>query len=203
MTLTYAWRLVTRNARRSATYLFGLALAVGLFSGILFFLDATARQMTTTAIAPVKLDLVAHVTKPDVNIVPMIPILAAQRSVSAAEPVYAADFSSAQKLGATQASPAGRMFAVSPSYFKTFDILQISEGKFDPSGVMVSEAMAIAQNLKVGDTLQLTFSGVNKPISLPVTGILNLDNADALFATATEAENALVSDVVLVDAAWF
>ncbi len=203
MTLTYAWRLVTRNARRSATYLFGLALAVGLFAGILFFVDATARQMTTTAIAPVKLDLVAHATKPDINIAPMIPILAAQRSVSAAEPVYAADFSSAQKLGAAQASPAGRMFAVSPSYFKTFDILQISEGKFDPSGVMVSEAMAIAQNLKVGDTLQLTFSGVNKPISLPVTGILNLDNADALFATATEAENALVSDVVLVDAAWF
>lgn len=203
MTLTYAWRLVTRNARRSATYLFGLALAVGLFAGILFFVDATARQMTATAIAPVKLDLVAHATKPDVNIAPMIPVLAAQRSVSAAEPVYAADFASAQKLGAAQVSPAGRMFAVSPSYFKTFDILQISEGKFDPAGVMVSEAMAIAQNLKVGDSLQLSFSGIDKPIVLPVTGILNLDNADALFATATEAENALVSDVVLVDSGWF
>lgn len=203
MTLTYAWRLVTRNARRSATYIFGLALAVGLFAGILFFVDATARQMTATTIAPVKLDIVAHATKPDVNIAAMIPTLADLRGVSAAEPVTAADFASVQKVGGTQSSPAGRIFAISPSYFQTFDVLQISEGKFDPSGVMVSEAMAIAQNLKVGDSLQITFSGVGKPIIMPVTGILNLDNADALFATTTEAENALVADVMLVDSEWF
>jgi putative ABC transport system permease protein len=203
MTLIYAWRLVTRNLRRTATYLFGLALAVGLFAGILFFVDATARQMTATAIAPVKLDIIAHATKPDVDIASMIPTLAFQRSISAAEPVFAADFISAQKVGSARTSPAGRMFAISASYFQTFDVLQISEGKFDPTGVMVSEAMAIAQNLKVGDSLQLTFSGVEKPIVLSVTGILNLDNADALFTTAVEAENALVSDVVLVDSVWF
>jgi putative ABC transport system permease protein len=57
--------------------------------------------------------------------------------------------------------------------------------------------------LKVGDQLQLTFSGVDSPVVLPITGILNLDNAEALFATTTEAENALVSDVVLVDGTWF
>ena len=77
--LAYAWRLVTRNPRRSATYLFGLALAVGLFAGILFFVDATTRQMTATALAPVKLDLVAHATKPDVNVADMVPTLSAQR----------------------------------------------------------------------------------------------------------------------------
>ena len=203
MTLTYAWRLVTRNARRSATYLFGLALAVGLFSGILFFVDATARQMTATAIAPVKLDIVAHTTSPSADIASMLPTIQAQHSVSGAEPVYAADFSAAQKVGGTQVSPTGRMFAVSSSYFQTFDLLQVSEGKFDSTGVMISEAMAISQNLKVGDSLQLTFSGVTKPVVLPVTGILNLDNADALFTTATEGENALVSDVVLVDSGWF
>lgn len=203
MTLTYAWKLVTRNPRRTAAYLFGLALAVGLFAGILFFVDATARKMTTTAIAPVKLDIVAHATQPDVAIVEMTPTIATQRGVSAAEPIFAADFAAAQKVDAAQASPAGRMFAVSPSYFQTFDILQVSEGKFDPSGVMVSEAMSISQNLKVGDQLQLTFSGVDQPVILPITGILNLDNADALFATATEAENAIVSDVVLVNSAWF
>lgn len=43
MTLQYAFRPVTRNPRRTFTYLFGLALAVGLFAGILFFVDATAR----------------------------------------------------------------------------------------------------------------------------------------------------------------
>jgi len=203
MTLIYAWRLVRRNLRRTATYLFGLTLAVGLFSGIMFFVDATARQMTATAIAPVKLDMIAHATKPEVNVTGMISTITALRGVSAAEPVYAADFASAQKAGRTQATPSGRMFAISASYFQTFDIIQISEGQFDPSGAMVSEAMAIAQNLKVGDQIHLTFSGIEKPVVLPVTGIANLDNAEALFATATEAENALVSDVVLMDNAWF
>jgi len=203
MIFSYAWKLVTRNSRRTFTYLFGLALAVGLFSGILFFVDVTARQMTTTAIAPVKIDIIAHGTKPDVNITDAAPTIAVERGVSAAEPVYAADFSSAIKLNGSQPSPAGRMFAIQPSYLQTFDVLQISEGKLDSSGALISEAMAIAQNIKVGDSIQLTFGGVSNPVSLPVTGIINMDNADALFATATEAENAIVSDVVIVDQSWF
>jgi len=203
MIFSYAWKLVTRNPRRTFTYLFGLALAVGLFSGILFFVDATARQMTATAIAPVKIDIIAHGTKPDVNIANAAPTIATGRGVSAAEPVYAADFTSAVKLNGNQPSPAGRMFAIQPSYLQTFDILQISKGKFDSSGALISEAMAIAQNIKVGDSIQLTFNGVGNPVSLPVTGIINMDNADALFATATEAENAIVSDVVIVDQSWF
>lgn len=203
MTLSYAWKLVTRNPRRTLTYLFGLALAVGLFAGILFFVDVTARQMTATAIAPVKIDIIAHGTKPDVNITEAAPTIATQRGVSAAEPVYAADFASAVKANGEHPSPAGRMFAIQPSYLQTFDVLQISSGAFDPSGAVISEAMAIAQNIQIGDSIQLSFNGVNQPVTLPVTGIANLDNADALFATATEAENAIVSDVVIVDQAWF
>ena len=203
MTVAYAWRLVARNPRRTATYLFGLALAVGLFAGILFFVDATTRQMTFVALAPVRLDLVAHATKPDVDVKAMLPTWRAQRGVTAAEPVTVADFVSAQKVGAAQGSPAGRLFAVAPSYFQSFDLLQMNEGQFSPAGVTVCEAMATAQNLKVGDVLQLTFAGVAQPVQLPITGIVNLSNADALFATATEAENAVVADVVFVDSGWF
>ena len=203
MTLQYAWRLVTRNFRRTMTYLIGLALAVGLFAGILFFVDTTTRQMTDLALAPVKLDMVVHATTPDVNVAQATPVIVNQQGILAAETVYSADFASAVKADGTQASPSGRMFAISPSYLNTFNILQISSGSMDPNGVMVSEAMAISLNLKVGDTVQFTFSGINQPISLPVSGIINLDNADVLFATATEAENSIVSDVVFVDNSWF
>jgi len=203
MILSYAWKLVTRNPRRTLTYLFGLALAVGLFSGILFFVDVTARQMTATAIAPVLIDIIAHGTTPDVNITDAAPTIGIERGVSAAEPVYAADFTSAIKLNGDHPSPAGRMFAIQPSYLQTFDVLQISEGKLDPSGALVSEAMAIAQNIKVGDSIQLTFGGVSNPVSLPVTGIINMDNASVLFGTAIEIENVIVSDVVIVDQSWF
>jgi len=200
---TYAWKLVTRNGRRTGTYLFGLALAVGLFAGILFFVDATARQMTTTALAPVTLDIIAHATKPDVNVIPIAAAEAQQRGISAAAPVIVADFASAQKLGASQKSPAGRLFALQPDYLQRFELLQVSSGSFAPQGVMVSEAMATAQQLQLGDQFQLTFTGVPTPVTLPITGIVNMDRADALFATAAEAENALVADVVFVDQRWF
>jgi putative ABC transport system permease protein len=201
--LSYAWKLVTRNPRRTLTYLFGLALAVGLFAGILFFVDAITREMTATAIAPVKLDLVAHATSPIVNITDMLPTLSSLHGVNAVEPISVADFASAQKVGRGQASPAGRMFAISSSYFQTFDLLQVSVGQLSPSGVMVSEAMAIAQNLKLGDNLQLSFAGIDHPVVLPVSGIINLDSADALFTTNVENENAVVADVVFVDFGWF
>lgn len=203
MTFQYAWRLVTRNPARSTAYLFGLALAVGLFAGILFFVDATAREMTATALAPVKLDIVAHGTKPDVNVASTITQIEAQRGVRLAEPVIAADFTSAVKVGGLQPSPSGRMFALQPSYFQRLDLLQISEGKFAASGMMVSEAMAIAQGLRVGDRVQVSFSPISKTLELPVTGIVNMDNGEALFSTANEAENAILADVVFVDMSWF
>src|SRR5215213_10538465 len=203
MAIRYAWKLITRNPRRTATYLFGLALAVGLFAGILFFVDATSREMTATAIAPVRLDIIVHATKPDVIVTDMLEPIRAQRGISAAEPLAAADFASAQKVGDKQISPSGRMFVIDPSYFQTFDILQISEGKFEPSGLIVSEAMAIARGLKIGNEVQLTFNGIEKPVILPITGVVNMDNADTLFTVASEAENAVVADVVFVDTSWF
>ncbi|MCB0152873.1 MAG: ABC transporter permease, partial [Caldilineaceae bacterium] len=160
-------------------------------------------EMTATAIAPIKLDIIAHATEPTVDVGAAAPVIAQQRGIAGAEPVTAADFNSAVKVGGNHPSPTGRLFAVQPSYFQSFDLLQVSDGKFDPHGVMVSEAMAIAQGIKVGDSLQLTFAGVDQPVTLPVTGIVNLDNADALFTIAAESENALVADVVFVDYAWF
>jgi putative ABC transport system permease protein len=203
MKISYAWKLVTRNLRRTGTYLFGLALAVGLFAGILFFVDVTTRQMTATALAPVQIDLVAHATSADVNMADVIQNFSTQKGITAVEPVTTADFLSAIKMGGTQSSPSGRMFAVSPSYFQNFDILRLSEGSLNPNGVMISEAMAIAQNLKVGDQVQFTFAGIDQAVTLPVSGIVNMDNADALFATATENENAIVADVAFVDINWF
>lgn len=203
MIAVYAWHLVTRNLRRTATTLFGLALAVGLFAGILFFVDVTARQMTTTALAPVTLDIVAHATKPDVDIAPLVGSIASQPGISAASQVIAADFTSAQKPGASRNTPVGRLFAISPAYLQGFDLLQVSSGQFTPDGALISEAMATALMLRPGDQLQLHFTGVGEPVSLPVSGIVSMDSADALFATTTEAENALVSDVVFVDQGWF
>ena len=77
----------------------------------------------------------------------------------------------------------------------------MSAGQLDAHGVVVSEAMAASQNLKLGDSLQLTFAGVDKPVILPVSGIVDLSSADVLFAAA--GENNVVADVVFVHIDWF
>jgi putative ABC transport system permease protein len=62
--LGYVVRDLLRNPRRTLASLAGVALAVGLLSGIAFFVDASSAQMTARAIAPVRVDMQATLTSP-------------------------------------------------------------------------------------------------------------------------------------------
>lgn len=201
-TLIYAGRLVRRTPGRTLTYLFGLALAVGLFATILFFVDASSRRMTSLALAPVQLDMVGHGTAPDLDPSKAAAALAKVNGITAAEPVISADFASATKKGNSVVSPAGRLFGIQSSYLTTFDLLTISQGKFDTAGALISEPLAIAQKIAVGDTIVLTFTGIDHPITLTVSGLLDTTHADALFA-ASEAANTVIANLVFVDIGWF
>jgi putative ABC transport system permease protein len=53
----YVWRELTRNPRRAAASLAGIVLGVGLFAGVLFFVDGSRASMTQRAIAPLALDM--------------------------------------------------------------------------------------------------------------------------------------------------
>ena len=55
--LRYVWRDLVRNPRRTLASLVGVALGVGLFSGVLFFIDGSGATMTKRAIAPLALDM--------------------------------------------------------------------------------------------------------------------------------------------------
>ena len=54
---SYVRRDLLRNPRRTLTSLVGVALGVGLFSGVLFFVDASVAAMTQRAVAPLTLDM--------------------------------------------------------------------------------------------------------------------------------------------------
>lgn len=56
MELRYVLRELTRNPRRSVASLAGIALGVGLFSSILFFVDGSGASMTARALAPLAVD---------------------------------------------------------------------------------------------------------------------------------------------------
>jgi putative ABC transport system permease protein len=62
--LRYTLRDLVRNPRRSLASVLGVALAVGLFSGIVFFVDSSAASMTQRAIAPVTIDMQAGLSQP-------------------------------------------------------------------------------------------------------------------------------------------
>src|SRR3954447_6696609 len=62
--LRYLWREVVRNPRRTLASLVGVTLGVGLFSGVLFFIDGSGASMTKRAIAPLALDMQRVLTSP-------------------------------------------------------------------------------------------------------------------------------------------
>jgi putative ABC transport system permease protein len=62
--LSFSLRDLVRNPRRTLASVVGVALAVGLFSGIVFFVDSSAATMTQRAVAPVAIDMQAGVTSP-------------------------------------------------------------------------------------------------------------------------------------------
>lgn len=55
---------LVRNPRRTLAAVAGVALAVGLFSGIVFFVDSSAATMTQRAVAPVSIDMQAGLASP-------------------------------------------------------------------------------------------------------------------------------------------
>ena len=55
--LRYVRRDLLRNPRRTLAALVGVTLGVGLFSGVLFFIDGSGATMTSARIAPLTLDM--------------------------------------------------------------------------------------------------------------------------------------------------
>ncbi len=53
----YARRDLFRNPRRTLASLVGVVLGIGLFSGVLFFIDGSGASMTKRALAPLALDM--------------------------------------------------------------------------------------------------------------------------------------------------
>src|SRR6266576_2954772 len=62
--LRYAWRELVRNPRRTLASLVGVVLGVGLFTGVLFFIDGSGAAMTQRALAPLTLDMQRVLTNP-------------------------------------------------------------------------------------------------------------------------------------------
>ncbi|GAC1540202.1 MAG: hypothetical protein NVS2B7_12310 [Herpetosiphon sp.] len=199
----YALRSLARSGTRSAAYLIGLSLAVALFSSTLFFIDGSARSMTQRAIAPVVLDFRVRAVDPKVDVTTFITLLQQHAGITAAAPFAAGTLKVGG--GSVNAAVPARLFAVSPEYLKTFPLLTITTGSFVPGQALISEQLAISQGLHIGDPLMLTVPGLPAPYKVLVSGTVNTDLAEPLFAGPTAApEGAFtVSTAVVMDYATF
>ena len=185
--LNYALQLTLRNRRRTLTYLFGIVLAVGLFSGILFFVDASMSKMTQSAIKPVAVDMQIRSTLAYPDMKPVISALANEAFVTNVEPVITADFTSISVPVSSQVTNAGKVFVLRPSYYDAYGALRILSGEANSSGVLVSQATANDLGVTIGDSIAVNFDQINGPYITKITGIVDITNANFLFALTDPA----------------
>ncbi len=62
MLARYVWADLVRNPRRTLSTMIGVTLGVGLFCGVLFFVDGLSASMTQRAVAPLPIDIQRIVT---------------------------------------------------------------------------------------------------------------------------------------------
>lgn len=203
--MSYAWHSVLRQPARTLTYLIGLMLAVGLFADTLFFVDLSKRDMTANALAPIQVDMIARATDPALSGAALESTLKGQPLVKDAVSVASSDFASLSKVGASTATPAGKVFALPERYYSAFGFLPIASGKFDPAAALVGDATATQLGLKVGDSVELRFTaGLAQPYRVKISGIVAMGSSEPLFYNPSSAEGfGVVSDVVFLPPALF
>lgn len=74
-----------------------------------------------------------------------------------------------------------RVFAFGPSYRNYHQNIRIDAGGFDSEGILLSVEAARTLGIASGDTVRLTLPGASVPTTLPVSGLVDLSDAKALF----------------------
>jgi putative ABC transport system permease protein len=182
--LAYVVPSVLRNPRRSAAYLIGTVIAVGLVSSVLFFVVASAHDLTQRTLAPVRVDMQAVLSDPRASTTAVQHSLLGRPQVAVAQRFALAGFDGAQvrsgnRIGQTSS---GKIMAVDPGYFAAFGAPVLRSGRFAAGGVVISLDMGTNLGARVGDMLTLTFPRHAPPVRVPITGIASMTNTDVLFA---------------------
>jgi len=210
--LRYVLKDLLRNPRRTLASVAGVALAVGLFSGVAFFVDSSASQMTARAIAPVAIDMQAGLTQPlgtllsrPADLAAIRNSISAVRGVSATEPFALFDLPAGRlRAGGTVMNQPVKVLAVNPSYLKTFPVISVSDGSFQAGTALLSQPAADLLLATPGASLTLAVPGVTAPVVLPRTGIADFSSPPAaqLFASRnpdTQGDVVAAPYVVVVD----
>lgn len=191
-------RTLFRSPRRLIVGLLGVAVPVALFSATAFFVDTSSRTMTAHALLPVQIDMQVLARNAKADMTTIDAGLARVPQVRRVEPFAVVDL---------QASPPGaaaprqvRVFAVRPDYLANHPWVHTTSGAL-AGGVLLADPLAGTGPQAPGATIDLTVPGA-APVTLPVTGTVDLRLADTWFATTSgdnQGDIHFVPDSIVVD----
>jgi putative ABC transport system permease protein len=211
--LSYVLRDLLRNPRRTLASVAGVALAVGLFSGIAFFVDSSSSQMTARAIAPVVIDMQAGLIRPlAATSDPSAPDLAAIRrsiasvnGVVATEPFAFFDLPAGRlRAGSAVISQPVKVVAFDPAYLKAFPAVTVPGGELKPGTALLSQSAWNGLGAAPGTLLQVAVPGAPAPVQVPAAGVADFSSPAAiqLFASRnpdTQGEVTAVPNILVLD----
>ena len=203
-TLFFALRAAFRDPRRFLSITIALALAVGLAISTVLYVAASSRSLTEAALRPVPADLVAHGATDKLDPGTVASDFRTQPGVKVAEPLVAADMTNIARPDRTKMTSAGRLFATTDGFVRSFPFVGTLDGSFDGKGLLLSPSTASQLGVKTGDSVVITTAAGKA--AFPVAGILDPAAAEPLFSSGDpnfEGEFAIVPDVVVMPLAVY
>jgi putative ABC transport system permease protein len=158
----------------------GIAIAVAMVASIGSFLTASQATMTARTVANVPVDWQVE-TQPGANPATVLATVRSQPGVAVTESVAFAHTIglSATTGGSTQATGAGLIVGISPTYPTTFPA-EIRPLVGSASGVLIAQQTASNLRVKPGDSIVIGRAGMT-PIAVTIDGVVDLPQADTFF----------------------
>jgi putative ABC transport system permease protein len=218
---SYVIRDLVRNPRRSLASVTGIALAVGLFSGVSFFVDSSSSQMTARAVAPVTLDMQAGIINPlgsgkTAPVIANAPTLSLSQIQAATRGLHgvrvAEQFGSIVLPAGSIRGPAGAvtgpvtLMGFDPSYLQAFPLVRTTAGRYRTATGMLSQPTTDLIGGTPGSSVTVTLPGGVSPLTLPVSAVADFASATPLFLSRsanTQGDFVASPYVVVVDIATF
>jgi putative ABC transport system permease protein len=158
----------------------GIAIAVAMVASIGSFLTASQATMTARTVANVPVDWQVE-TQPGANPATVLATVRSQPGVAVTQSVAFAHTTglSATTGGSTQATGAGLIVGISPTYATTFPA-EIRPLVGSASGVLIAQQTASNLRVKPGDSIVIGRAGMT-PITVTIDGVVDLPQADTFF----------------------
>ena len=180
--LPLAWAGIRRAPGKTVTRVIVLAAAVALLGGMVLFIGNSLRTVSSSAVTSVPLDLqgpVGSYTKAK----SVAAGIGGQPGVLQASATATAPLTKTTHTGPAGSSSAGQgaVLAVPPGYLRHIKTFRVLQGGLKPGGVVLDQQMAATLQARLGDSVKLVTRAGAKPVSLKVTGVAIVSQADRLF----------------------